>query len=247
MKKLMSHPHIQSCRKSLSRNFHLCRNFLELLEEDWSNRECVFGSQPHSSDCRNSSYSNLTMHWRLTKIVEKNPCKLIYLVHDSSHARKSKTVLDSGLHAVRSGFQVLDSSLCQWNLDSGFQSLVGFQIPNSRISDSTSKFSRMPDYTSKNVPDSGTRIPLRGATRFKTVQRFSISDIFSLFGIWGNIYKSSRASKTLRFTLSVCGQAEFAASSYIWKKSVSSCNQLKNRRLWHFHIKTFLISGFQTL
>ena len=29
------------------------------------------------------------------------------------------TVLDSGLHAVDSGFQVLDSSLCQWNfLDS---------------------------------------------------------------------------------------------------------------------------------
>ena len=28
-----------------------------------------------------------------------------------------------------SGFQVLDSSLCQWNLDFGFQSLVGFRIP----------------------------------------------------------------------------------------------------------------------
>ena len=27
-----------------------------------------------------------------------------------------------------SGFQVLDSSLSEWNLDSGFQSLVGFQI-----------------------------------------------------------------------------------------------------------------------
>ena len=25
--------------------------------------------------------------------------------------------------------QVLDSSLCHWNLDSGFQSLVGFRIP----------------------------------------------------------------------------------------------------------------------
>ena len=41
----------------------------------------------------------------------------------------SKTVLDSGFHAVDSGFQVLDSSLCQWNLDSGFQCLVGFRIP----------------------------------------------------------------------------------------------------------------------
>ena len=38
------------------------------------------------------------------------------------------------------GFQELDSSLgCQWNLDSKFQSLVGFRIPNPRISDSTSK------------------------------------------------------------------------------------------------------------
>ena len=27
-----------------------------------------------------------------------------------------------------SGFQVMDSSLSEWNLDSGFQSLVGFQI-----------------------------------------------------------------------------------------------------------------------
>ena len=27
-----------------------------------------------------------------------------------------------------SGFKVLDSSLSEWNLDSGFQSLVGFQI-----------------------------------------------------------------------------------------------------------------------
>ena len=39
---------------------------------------------------------------------------------------KTKTVLDSGFHAVGSGFQILDSSLCQRNLDSGFQSLVGF-------------------------------------------------------------------------------------------------------------------------
>ena len=49
-----------------------------------------------------------------------------------------------------SGFQVLDSS--QWDLDSGFQSLVGFpilkavfRIPKPRI----------PDSTSKNFPDSG--------------------------------------------------------------------------------------------
>ena len=42
-------------------------------------------------------------------------------------------------------FQVADSSLCQWNLDSGFQSLVAFRIPMPRI----------PDFTGKNFPDSG--------------------------------------------------------------------------------------------
>ena len=44
--------------------------------------------------------------------------------------RESKTVclLGSGFNAVDSGFQVLDSSLHQWNLLSGIQSLVGFRI-----------------------------------------------------------------------------------------------------------------------
>ena len=42
-------------------------------------------------------------------------------------------------------FQVPDSCLYQWNLDSGFQSLVAFRIPMPRI----------PDFTSKNFPDSG--------------------------------------------------------------------------------------------
>ena len=35
-----------------------------------------------------------------------------------------------------SGFRILDSSLCQWNLDSGFQSLVEFRITLSCILDS---------------------------------------------------------------------------------------------------------------
>ena len=39
----------------------------------------------------------------------------------SPYVRESKTVLDSG-------FQALDSSLCQWDLDSEFQYLVGFRI-----------------------------------------------------------------------------------------------------------------------
>ena len=70
---------------------------------------------------------------------------------------QSKTVLESGLHAVDSGFQVLDSSLCQYSGtwipdsnrwgDSGFLELYSrfqsprFQIPQAiffRILDSTS-------------------------------------------------------------------------------------------------------------
>ena len=45
------------------------------------------------------------------------------------YLRESKTVWDSGFNAVDSRFQALDSELCQWNLDSGFQSLKGFRIP----------------------------------------------------------------------------------------------------------------------
>ena len=76
--------------------------------------------------------------------------------------KEFKTVLDPGFHAVDSGGQVLDSSLCQWNLDSGFQSLVDsgflelfsrFQSPEFRIL--RVKFSRIPDSKSKNFPDSG--------------------------------------------------------------------------------------------
>ena len=54
----------------------------------------------------------------------------------SFHSRESKTFLDS---AADSRFQVLDSSFCPWNLDSWFQSLVGFRIPKPRIPDFTSK------------------------------------------------------------------------------------------------------------
>ena len=52
------------------------------------------------------------------------------------NSRESKTVLDSGFHVVDSRLQVLYFSICQWNLDSGLQSLVGFRIPKSGIPDS---------------------------------------------------------------------------------------------------------------
>ena len=59
-----------------------------------------------------------------------------------------KTVLDSGIHAVNSGFQGVGSTLCQWNLDSGFQSKAQDPgIPQA-------KFSRIRE----------SAIPLRGTT-----------------------------------------------------------------------------------
>ena len=79
----------------------------------------------------------------------------------SLRVTKSKTVLDSGFHPMDSGFQVLDFGPCQWNLDSGFQSLVGFripwavfQIPEPRIPDSTSKIARIQDSRNKILSDS---------------------------------------------------------------------------------------------
>ena len=87
----------------------------------------------------------------------------------SPHVTESKTVLDSGFRTVEFGFQVLDSSLCQWNLDSGFQSLVGFRTPctvfrilKPRIPNSTCTI--FPDFGSrkKKFPESG--IPYTGRT-----------------------------------------------------------------------------------
>ena len=64
---------------------------------------------------------------------------------NSPHVRETKTVLDSGFHAVDSGFQSLDSRSFSVELGSGFQG-PGFRIPHE-----------------KNFPDSGIRIPLYGA------------------------------------------------------------------------------------
>ena len=51
-------------------------------------------------------------------IVNHNETAIICLWILLAHVREFKT-------AFASGFQVLNSSLCQWNLDSGFQSIVG--------------------------------------------------------------------------------------------------------------------------
>ena len=71
------------------------------------------------------------------------------------------------------GLQVLDSCICHYNLDSEFQSLVGFRIPwavlripKPRIPDffyiPRAKFSRIPDSTSPHFRHFGIRIPLHG-------------------------------------------------------------------------------------
>ena len=57
-------------------------------------------------------------------------------------------ILRSRYHIPGSGFRIV----CQWNLDSGFQSLVGFQIRSDVFR--TPK-PRIPDSTSKNFLDSG--------------------------------------------------------------------------------------------
>ena len=50
-------------------------------------------------------------------------------IFESPHARKYKTLLDSGFHAMDFRIPVLDPSLfLNWNLDFGFQSFVGFRI-----------------------------------------------------------------------------------------------------------------------
>ena len=67
----------------------------------------------------------------------------------SFHSRESKTFLDS---AADSRFQVLDSSFCPWNLDSWFQSLVGFRIPKPRIPDFTSKIFLDSRFHKQNFP-----------------------------------------------------------------------------------------------
>ena len=108
----------------------------------------------------NFSFSSLLVLFFLQNI--KRCCSL-------PHVRISKTVLDSGFQAVESGLQVLDSSLCQWNLDSGFQSLVWFGIlsciPDSKAQDSgfhkqSFPWLRIPEEKISWIPES--KFPYKG-------------------------------------------------------------------------------------
>ena len=92
-----------------------------------------------------------------TMFVVLDACKIIFvklnneemfLSFNDSHLLIWTNVLRD---TVDSGLQVLDSSICHWNLDSGFQSLVRFRIPWAvfRIPKP-----RVPGSTSKICPDS---------------------------------------------------------------------------------------------
>ena len=82
----------------------------------------------------------------------------------SLHRRESKTAMDSGFRTA----WIPDS--WHWNLERGFRVPIVSGIPdslsctpNSKAQDSTSKFSQILDYTSKNFLDSGIWIPLHEA------------------------------------------------------------------------------------
>ena len=79
------------------------------------------------------------------------------------HVRESERVLDSGFHAVDSGFQEQISAL---SVERGFRISVLRKIPDS---------------TSKNFRDSGIRISLHGASRCATaVLQVELNSIPSL-------------------------------------------------------------------
>ena len=77
--------------------------------------------------------------------------------------RKSKTVLDSGFHAVDFGFHALDSSRCPWNLDSSIQIVPGIPDSLSCIPDSKAQDFRFHRQTFRALrnPDSLTWGELR--------------------------------------------------------------------------------------
>ena len=93
------------------------------------------------------------------------------LICSIRHISVNPEALDSGSHAVDSRFHVLDSSLFQWNLDSGFQSLVGCihrihkwrtrgkQLVPSRESEALEDKQKLQMKTFRELAESLARIP----------------------------------------------------------------------------------------
>ena len=110
--------------------------------------------------------------------------------------------LDSGKNAVGSGFQVLDPTLCQYNLDSGLPSfIVGFRIlwavfriPLPRIPDSTSKIFLDSRFHKQNFPDFRIRIPLHGVNYVFYLSPFSsLNDLVGYCSITNNLLACEQA------------------------------------------------------
>ena len=66
-----------------------------------------------------------------------------------------KTILDSGFHAMDSSPETVFRILCQWNLDSGFQSLVGSRIPWVVYSGIQCPGFQIPSVKLSRIPESG--------------------------------------------------------------------------------------------
>lgn len=169
----------------------------------------------------------------------------------SPHVRASTTVLESG-------FQVLDSNLCQWNLESGFQLLVGFRtpwaafrIPKPRIPYSASTI--FPDSsfrsTSKHFRESRIRIPLHKAPIAHSSRDHSWNLFFfnafwrSLLGswtrhLWGNVSAKDVVANILAGYLETVGTGSqrvpcfFCSPSQLWgvtRKTTKTCSILRRR------------------
>ena len=92
---------------------------------------------------------------------------------------RQSSILDSGFHTVDSRFQLLDSNLCQWKLDSGSQNLrdsgflelySGFQNPGFRIPQANFRRFWIPQAKiSRRI-----RIPLHEVNRFFLFHNFSM-------------------------------------------------------------------------
>ena len=113
-------------------------------------------------------YKGTALVFQILVWLELAPCNWGNLFHLWS--------LDSGFHAVHSGLHVLDSSLFQWNLNFGFQTLVGFWIPWAVLP--ISKL-RIQDSTSKNFADSGIPFLLHGEIEWprKMAVRSLVQDV----------------------------------------------------------------------
>ena len=93
----------------------------------------------------------------------------------SPHLRE---ILDSGFWILRCGFQIPGTAFRSMSAEAGFRILIvsAFRTPSAifRIWDSTKEnIYQIPDFTSKNLADSGIQIPLLGVKNLSSFDPFS--------------------------------------------------------------------------